>query len=163
MGRLVPPTLVAPLLKGVKLNILLPWSRGGFPYKIVFREAKESGSEEGAFEGVPSWIDLGVVTTHSSFKHLNKLVEMVDAICRRGPWSVKVLPYHSDEFVCKWADSEESFFYFYETLFSKLDIMLPFIKFEQAVLSSLNIASTQLHTNIWAFVRAFELLSEDLG
>ncbi|RDX83896.1 hypothetical protein CR513_35137, partial [Mucuna pruriens] len=118
-------------------------AKEGFPYKFIFREAQEIGSKEGASKGMPSWIDLRVMTTHSSFTHLNKLVGMADAIYHRGPWLVKVLPYRSNEFVCEWAaESEESFFYFYETLFSKLGITLPFTEFEQAIFYSLNIAPT---------------------
>ncbi|RDX95733.1 hypothetical protein CR513_21702, partial [Mucuna pruriens] len=94
---------------------------------------------------------------HSSFTHPNKLVGMADAIYRRGPWSVKVLPCRSDEFMCEWAvESEEPFFYFYETLFSKLGITLPLHRVRAS-------PPTQLHPNNWAFVWAFELLSEDLG
>ncbi|RDX98501.1 hypothetical protein CR513_18559, partial [Mucuna pruriens] len=55
------------------------------------------------------------------------------------------------------------FFYLYDTLHSKLGIRLPFSHFEQAVLQGLNVAPTQLHPNGWAYVRAFELLCEDLG
>ncbi|RDY06531.1 hypothetical protein CR513_09465, partial [Mucuna pruriens] len=60
-------------------------------------------------------------------------------------------------------ESKEQFFYFYKTLFSKLDITLPFTKFEQVVLCLLNIVPTQLHPNSWAFVWVFKLLSEDMG
>ncbi|RDX99007.1 hypothetical protein CR513_18007, partial [Mucuna pruriens] len=46
---------------------------------------------------------------------------------------------------------------------SSSGITLPFTTFERSVLCALNIAPTQLHPNNWAFVRTFELLSEDLG
>ncbi|RDX87300.1 Protein CLEC16A, partial [Mucuna pruriens] len=75
-----------------------------------------------------------------------------------------VLPCRLDEIVCEWAaEIEEPYFYLYETLFSKLGIQLPFTDFEQAALRALNVAPTQLHPNNWAFVRAFELLCEDMG
>ncbi|RDY13061.1 hypothetical protein CR513_02070, partial [Mucuna pruriens] len=40
---------------------------------------------------------------------------------------------------------------------------LPFMHFEWSVLHVLNVAPTQLHPNGWAFIRAFELLCEDIG
>ncbi|RDY07356.1 hypothetical protein CR513_08547, partial [Mucuna pruriens] len=40
---------------------------------------------------------------------------------------------------------------------------LPFTHFERSVLHALNVVPTQLHPNGWAFVRAFELLCEDMG
>ncbi|RDY11334.1 hypothetical protein CR513_04028, partial [Mucuna pruriens] len=61
------------------------------------------------------------------------------------------------------AEGTEPFFYLYDTLHSKLGIKLPFTHFERGVLQALNVAPTQLHPNSWAFVRAFELLCEDLG
>ncbi|RDX69005.1 hypothetical protein CR513_51944, partial [Mucuna pruriens] len=60
-------------------------------------------------------------------------------------------------------EGSEPFFYLYNMLHSKLGIKLPFTHFEQAVLLALNVAPTQLHPNNWAFIRAFELLCEDLG
>ncbi|RDX90658.1 hypothetical protein CR513_27456, partial [Mucuna pruriens] len=61
------------------------------------------------------------------------------------------------------AEASNPFFYLYDTLHSKLGIKLPFTHFERSVLRALNVAPTQLHPNSWAFVRAFELLCEDLG
>ncbi|RDX91476.1 hypothetical protein CR513_26541, partial [Mucuna pruriens] len=89
-----------------------------FPFTILFREAQESDSE-----GLPSWIDPGVSEVNSVYKSLDSLVGMDDAICCRGPWSVEVLPCRSDEIVCEWAaETEEPFFYLYETMFTKLGI-----------------------------------------
>ncbi|RDY13164.1 hypothetical protein CR513_01955, partial [Mucuna pruriens] len=61
------------------------------------------------------------------------------------------------------AEVSNPFFYLYDTLHSKLGIKLPFTHFERSVLWALNVAPTQLHPNSWAFVKAFELLCEDLG
>ncbi|RDY09051.1 hypothetical protein CR513_06654, partial [Mucuna pruriens] len=58
---------------------------------------------------------------------------------------------------------EAPFFYIYEPVFSKLGLKLPFTSFERSILRALNVAPSQLHPNSWAFVRAFELLCEDLG
>ncbi|RDX61685.1 hypothetical protein CR513_60070, partial [Mucuna pruriens] len=54
-------------------------------------------------------------------------------------------------------------FYLYDTLHSKLGVKLPFTHFERVIFQLLNVAPTQLYPNSWAFVRAFELLCEDLG
>ena len=51
----------------------------------------------------------------------------------------------------------------YETFFTRLCFRLLFIEFQSLVLTMLNVASTQLHLNSWAFVRAFEMLSTFLG
>ncbi|RDX58531.1 hypothetical protein CR513_62148, partial [Mucuna pruriens] len=55
-----------------------------------------------------------------------------------------------------------SFFYLHDTLPLKLGTKLPFTHFERLILRALNVAPTQLHSNSWAFVRAFELLCEDM-
>ncbi|RDY08987.1 hypothetical protein CR513_06723, partial [Mucuna pruriens] len=52
---------------------------------------------------------------------------------------------------------------FLHPVFSKLGLKLPFTSFKQTILRALNVVPTQLHPNSWAFVRAFELLCEDLG
>ncbi|RDY09221.1 hypothetical protein CR513_06446, partial [Mucuna pruriens] len=115
-----------------------------FPFKVLFRKAGESDSSR----GLPSWIDPSVARVYSTYTRPESLVGIVDAIYRRGPWSVDVLPYCSDEFVCEWPeDTEGPFFYFYDTLFLKLGVKLPFIDFEWSVLRVLNIAPTQLHPN----------------
>ncbi|RDX65676.1 hypothetical protein CR513_55643, partial [Mucuna pruriens] len=114
-----------------------------FPFSVTFREAGEVPTAR-----IPSWMDRGVVTTHSSFTRLDKLVGMADAIYRQGPWSVNILPCWTRKCMCEGtAKGEEHYFYFYETFFSKLGITLPFTPFEQAVLCALNIAPTQLNPN----------------
>ncbi|RDX63425.1 hypothetical protein CR513_58145, partial [Mucuna pruriens] len=99
--------------------------------------------EESDLEGLPSWIDPEVAGVYSVYTRPNTLVGMTDAIYRHDPWSVEVLPCRADEIVCEWAiETEEPFFYFYETLFSKLGIKLPFTDFERGALWALNIAPT---------------------
>ncbi|RDX57683.1 hypothetical protein CR513_63055, partial [Mucuna pruriens] len=89
---------------------------------------------------------------------------MAEAICQCGPWSIKVSPCLRGKSV-DWqpTDREGPFFYFYETLPLKLGMKLPFTHFERSVSHALNVAPNQLHLNGWAFVRAFELLYEDMG
>ncbi|RDX71277.1 hypothetical protein CR513_49399, partial [Mucuna pruriens] len=132
-----------------------------FPFSILFREALESNSEDGR---PPLWIDPGVMEVHSTYTRSGSLVGMANAICSWGPWEVRVLPCQSNEVICSWVNERgEPYFYFYETMFSKLGIRLSFSNFEWVVLRALNVAPTQLHPNNWAFVRAFELLCEDMG
>ncbi|RDX84951.1 hypothetical protein CR513_33927, partial [Mucuna pruriens] len=89
---------------------------------------------------------------------------MAKAICQKGPWSVHVSPSRAGESVNIGSSTEgKPCFYLYDTLHSKLGIRLPFSHFERAVLQALNVAPTQLHPNGWAYVKAFELLCEDLG
>ncbi|RDX88231.1 hypothetical protein CR513_30209, partial [Mucuna pruriens] len=83
---------------------------------------------------------------------------------RPGPWRVRLRHCQPEETVNTRPSSDDfPFFYAYEPVFSKLGLKLPFTTFEQSVLKALNVAPSQLHPNSWAFVRAFELLCEDLG
>ncbi|RDX66814.1 hypothetical protein CR513_54383, partial [Mucuna pruriens] len=85
-------------------------------------------------------------------------------LLRPGPWQVRLRHCQPIESVNNRTSSEEApFFYTYEPVFSKLGLKLPFSTFEQSVLRALNVAPSQLHPNSWGFVRAFELLCEDLG
>ncbi|RDX98562.1 hypothetical protein CR513_18503, partial [Mucuna pruriens] len=94
----------------------------------------------------------------------SSLLGMAKAICQKGPWSVRVSPCRTGESVSTASPVKgKPCFYLYDTLHSKLGIKLPFSHFERAVLQVLNVAPTQLHPNGWAYVRAFELLCEDLG
>ncbi|RDX96311.1 hypothetical protein CR513_21027, partial [Mucuna pruriens] len=89
---------------------------------------------------------------------------MEKAICQKGPWCVSMGPCcHEEPVSTISATGGRPFFYLYGTLHLKLGVKLPFTHFEQVVLRVLNVAPTQLHPNNWAFVRAFELLCEDLG
>ncbi|RDY10135.1 hypothetical protein CR513_05389, partial [Mucuna pruriens] len=89
---------------------------------------------------------------------------MAKAICQHGPWSVLVSPCRHGESVSTIPTAGgKPYFYLYDTLHSKLGVKLPFTHFERAILQALNVAPTQLYPNSWAFVRAFELLCEDLG
>ena len=50
------------------------------------------------------------------------------------------------------------FFFFYQTVFKRVGLRLPFTAFERELLTEINIAPAQLHPNSWAFVRAFQIL-----
>ncbi|RDY08054.1 hypothetical protein CR513_07768, partial [Mucuna pruriens] len=137
-----------------------------------------SGSSSSSFESYPfeiwycdslndnpySWVDAEVKKMSTLLNRSSSVLGMAKAICQKGPWSVRVSPCRAGESVSTTSPADgKPCFYLYDTLHSKLGIKLPFSHFERAVLQVLNIAPTQLHPNGWAYVRAFELLCEDLG
>ncbi|RDX96583.1 hypothetical protein CR513_20720, partial [Mucuna pruriens] len=135
-------------------------SRENYPFRITYRDDKSDSLANGAY----SWVDLEVLRVSSVLTKSGSLLGMASAICRPRTWSVTVTACRSEEAVCmSSAEASRPFFYLYDTLHSRLGIKLPFTHFERSVLRALNVAPTQLHPNSWAFVRAFELLCEDLG
>ena len=78
---------------------------------------------------------------------------------------LKVLPCREGVPIC--ADDrvnlDKPFFFMYTTVFKRLRLRLPFSGFERILLTEINVASTQLHPNSWAFVRAFTILCDHLG
>ncbi|KOM55379.1 hypothetical protein LR48_Vigan10g127100 [Vigna angularis] len=55
------------------------------------------------------------------------------------------------------------FFYVYSTMFKDLKVLLPFSDFQMGVLRTLNVAPTQLHSNVWAFMQAFSAICSGLA
>ncbi|RDY08360.1 hypothetical protein CR513_07418, partial [Mucuna pruriens] len=111
-----------------------------------------------------SWVDLEVKKVFSTFTRGGALSGTAKVICQPGPWSVTVRPCRPDEPAhVRPASSNPPSFFLYDTLPFKLGIKLHFTSFERSVLRALNVAPTQLHPNSWGFVRAFELICEDLG
>ncbi|RDX63438.1 hypothetical protein CR513_58132, partial [Mucuna pruriens] len=119
-----------------------------FPFKVWFCETENNDTSRES----PLWIDPNVMKFFFVCTHPNSLMGVADAICRRSPWCIEWL-----------GDTKAPFFHFYDTLPLELGIKLPFTHFERSVFRVLNIAPTQLHPNSWTFVRAFELLCEDIG
>ncbi|RDX98997.1 hypothetical protein CR513_18026, partial [Mucuna pruriens] len=131
-----------------------------FPFEIWYRDNTEDDVSEDPF----SWVDDEVKETHSQYTQGSLRLGLMKKHLCPGPWRVRLRHCQLDEFVNNRTSSEEApFFYAYESVFSKLGLKLPFTSFEQSVLRALNVAPSQLHPNSWAFVRAFELLCEDLG
>ncbi|RDX64848.1 hypothetical protein CR513_56545, partial [Mucuna pruriens] len=131
-----------------------------YPFRVTFHDDRSDNLANGAY----SWVDPEVLKVSSILTKSSSLLGMASAICRPQTWSVTVTACRSREAVCmSFAEVSKPFFYLYDTLHSKLGIQLPFTHFERSVLQALNVAPTQLHPNSWAFVRAFELLCEDLG
>lgn len=58
---------------------------------------------------------------------------------------------------------EAHFTYMYKTLFEQLRVSFPFTKFECDILTLMDVAPTQLHSNSRAFLKAFQIMCEDLG
>ncbi|KOM27520.1 hypothetical protein LR48_Vigan432s002500 [Vigna angularis] len=76
----------------------------------------------------------------------------------------KLVIYQMTERVCHDRGSYPSdFFYVYATMFKDLKVLLPFLDFQMGVLRTLNVASTQLHLNGWAFMQAFSAICSSLA
>ncbi|RDX97495.1 hypothetical protein CR513_19733, partial [Mucuna pruriens] len=135
-------------------------SYDSYPFEVWYRDDTHDSADEDS----QAWVDPEVRKISSILTRSSALLGIAKAICQRGPWSVCVSPCRHRESVSTASLTEgKPCFYLYDTLHSKLGIKLPFTHFEQAILQVLNVAPSQLHPNSWAFVRAFELLCEDLG
>ncbi|RDY07188.1 hypothetical protein CR513_08729, partial [Mucuna pruriens] len=135
-------------------------SRDNYPFRIAYRDHRSDNLANDAY----SWVDPEVLRISSILTKSGSLLGMASTVCQPRTWSVIVTACRSGETVCmNSTEGPKPFFYLYDTLHSKLGIKLPFTHFERSVLQALNMAPTQLHPNSWAFVRAFELLCEDLG
>ncbi|RDX83019.1 hypothetical protein CR513_36118, partial [Mucuna pruriens] len=109
-------------------------------------------SSDNLAEGPYSWVDPEILRVSSVLTRSGSLLGMASAICEPRSWSVSVSACRDRTVLLSLRHTP-----------LKLGIKLPFTHFERAVLHALNVAPTQLHPNSWAFVRAFELLCEDLG
>ncbi|RDX96118.1 hypothetical protein CR513_21264, partial [Mucuna pruriens] len=135
-------------------------SREVFLFEIWYRDNSEDDVSEDPF----SWVDKEVKRAFSQYTQGSLLLGAMKKLFRPSPWRVQLRHCRPDESVNNSASPDETpFFYVYEPVFSKLGLKLPFSPFKQTVLRALNVAPTQLHPNSWAFVRAFELMCEDLG
>ena len=61
------------------------------------------------------------------------------------------------------SNNGEPFFFFYQTVFKRVEQRFPFNSFEKELLTKLNVAPAQLHPNSWAFIRAFSILLGHFG
>ena len=79
---------------------------------------------------------------------------------RENDRSIKLGPCREDEPICCDESSNPNgpFCYFYTTVLKKFILRLPLYNFEKELLTEINVASTQLHPNSWAFVRGFSIL-----
>ncbi|RDX71249.1 hypothetical protein CR513_49432, partial [Mucuna pruriens] len=156
--HLVPP------LKETSLQLRLLLTLSLKPNRVNRRIWYRDDTQDSLNEDPQAWVDPEVRKVPSVLTRSSTLLGMEKAICQRGPWSVSVSPNCHGESVSTTLSVEgKPYFYMYDTLYSKLGVKLPFTHFERAILQALNVAPTQLHPNSWPFVRAFELLCDDLG
>ncbi len=87
------------------------------------------------------------------------------AFAKRHDDDITVLPSTLGESVCvdERANDGVLFFYFYQVVFKRVGVRLPFSRFERELLSEMNAAPAQLYPNSWAFVKAFDILFGFLG
>jgi len=87
------------------------------------------------------------------------------AFGKRHDDDIAVFPCTLGEPVCgdERANNGVPFFYFYQVVFKRIGMCLPFSRFERELLTEINIAPAQLHSNGWAFVKAFGVLCGFFG
>ena len=87
------------------------------------------------------------------------------AFARRHDEDISVLPCVPGKPVCEdeRANNGVPFFFFYQTVFKRIGMRLPFSAFERELLTEINVAPAQLHPNNWAFIKAFGILCGYLG
>ena len=61
------------------------------------------------------------------------------------------------------SNNGEAFFFFYQTVFKRIGLCLPFSGFERELLTEINVAPAQLHPNSWAFIKVFGILCGYVG
>ncbi|RDX90185.1 hypothetical protein CR513_27977, partial [Mucuna pruriens] len=127
-----------------------------FPFEIWYRNNTDDALSDDPY----SWVDPDIKKVPSALIRPNSLLGMAKAICQRGQWSVTIFPCRGQRPA---RSHEGSFFLSLRHPPVKLGVKLPFTPFKRSTLRVLNVAPTQLHLNNWAFVRAFELLCEDIG
>ena len=87
------------------------------------------------------------------------------AFARRHDAYISVQPCTPGELVCVDDRSNNGvpFFFFYQMVFKRIGMRLPFYGFERELLTEINVAPAQLHPNSWAFVKAFGILCGYFG
>jgi len=71
------------------------------------------------------------------------------AFVKRHDYDIAVLLCTLGEPVCgdEWANNGVPFFYFYQVVFKRIRMRLPFSRFERELLTEINVALAQLHPN----------------
>jgi len=87
------------------------------------------------------------------------------AFGRRHDAYISVRPCTVGEPVCvdDRSNGGEPLFFFYQTVFQRVGMRLPFTSFERELLTEVNVAPAQLHPNSWAFIKAFGILFSYFG
>jgi len=87
------------------------------------------------------------------------------AFTKRHDDDIAVLPCTLGEPVCgdEWTNNGVPFFYFYQVVFKRIGMRLPFSRFESELLTEINIAPAQLHPHGWAFVKTLTYCAGSSG
>jgi len=88
-----------------------------------------------------------------------------DAFAKRHDAYISVRPCTPGQPVCvdDRSNNGEALFFFYQIVFKRIGLRLPFFGFERELLTEINVAPAQLHLNSWAFIRAFGILCGYFG
>jgi len=87
------------------------------------------------------------------------------AFASRHNEDISMLPCVPGEPVCgdERANNGVPFFFFYQAVFKRIGMRLPFSGFERELLTEINVSLAQLHPNSWGFVKAFDILCGYFG
>ena len=87
------------------------------------------------------------------------------AFSKRHNIYISIRPCTLGEPVCvdERSNKGEALFFFYQTVFKRIGLRLPFFGLERELLTEINVTPAQLHPNSWAFVRAFGILCGYFG
>src|ERR1044072_3599170 len=144
--------------------------RSSFLFVILGKMASQStvSTSLSEFPSLPSnvttevyqWVHPTVIQSSSRYDTPKKVRDFVAESGLKGVGQYfDLVPCLPHERVCdRAAEEEPDYFFVYDTFFTRLPLQLPLSSFVCNVLSALQIASTQLLPNGWAFVYAFECL-----
>ncbi|GAU25509.1 hypothetical protein TSUD_279940 [Trifolium subterraneum] len=99
-------------------------------------------------------------TSHEFVSTFRKVIKVSGA---RDENRVMVDPAIVDEYVTTVNTQEPHYFYMYTHVLQTLNLWLPFSSFESQVMTAMNVAPRQLYPNSWAFVKAFEVVCNNLN
>jgi len=113
------------------------------------------------------WGPLNLLSETSSYTSHEKIITLRKKKCRFGRednWIFLDPCSPSEPVCCDEATSPgKPFGYIYATIFQRVHLRLPLSILEKELLTKLNVASAQLHSNSWAFFPAFAILRDQLG
>lgn len=109
-----------------------------------------------------SWAKLEVLQTYSEFTTIEAMDDLADRITLTETPDRQLIfdGCHPREPICNRPSKpdEEDYFFMYEAVINRIGAKIPFTSFECAVLTTLNVAPSQMLPNGWGFMRAFQIL-----